>query len=117
MTWGNNSRPASEGWSTMCGGGGSSDCLAMRLVDNPAFGQINTETHQPEPEHLVELGSSLGNGGTFTLHPHEVDQFVAGYQSGDVDEDLVAAVRADLAAHPELTPSDPNYGPQLSAQG
>lgn len=111
MTWGNGSRPASEGWATMCGSGGSSDCLAMRPVPNPAYPGTNAETGQPEPQHLIELGSSRGNGGTFTLHPHEVDQFVQGYKAGNVDPDVVDAVRDDLAVHPELTPSDPYYGP------
>lgn len=114
MNWQSDIRDPAQGWATMCGGVTPSECIAYRLVPNPAYGQVNTETGRPEPEQLIELGNSEGNGGTFTVHPHELDQLVAGYQSGDVDEDVVAAVRADLAVHPELTPSDPHYGSQAS---
>jgi hypothetical protein len=113
MNMGSSTRDPAQGWSTMCGGHTPSECIAYRTVPNPSFGGL-TEDGRPEPEFLVELGNSEGQGGTFTVHPHELDQLVAGYTRGDVDEELVAAVRADLRAHPELTPSDPFMGPQAA---
>jgi hypothetical protein len=105
MNMNSDSRDPVAGWDTFCGGHLPSECIAYRTVPNPAYGQPNTETGIPEPRHLIELGNSEGKGGTFTVHPHELDQLVAGYASGKVDEDMAAAVRADLAAHPELTPA------------
>jgi hypothetical protein len=100
-------RDPAQGWDTFCGSGGGSDCIAYRTVPNPRYGQPDPETGKPEPEHLIELGSTEGRGGTgtFTVAPHELDQLVAGYLRGAVTDDVRAAVRADMKAHPELVPA------------
>jgi hypothetical protein len=85
-----------DGRITLCGSGGSSDCLAVRVLkDGDDAGKIELSSSYDEVLPAAERGR-------FALEPHEVAQFVQGYLTGALPPDVKAAIDEDMAKHPEL---------------
>lgn len=75
---------------TLCGSGGGSDCIAMRLLPGGKIGLSQSENPDPGRELVFE--------------PHEVSQFVTGFNAGLVPDEIMTAIEADDARQAGASP-------------